>query len=405
MCPFTRSPRHPFIDHSAMRLFIPVLLAILCGLGIGLGGTIIELGPSPAGDVSTKFSIDNIAAVAAAQGPRVVVDADKFDFGTMERDTTSSHTFTLRNEGQTPLLLKKGEASCRCTSFELGKTALAPGESTTIAVTWEATVNEGSFRQSAPVETNDPARPIVTFTIEGKVLFSHRLMPEELVFSSLSVNDSSTAELRIYGYRGEDIAVLSHEFVEADTADKFAVDIKPLPVEELREDADAKSGLLVQVTAKSGLPLGPIRQKIRLRLNLTGEPTVEVPIGGNVISDVQLVGRGWEAESGMLSLGSVSQREGAKAALFLQARGPHRDDLKPSVKEVFPESLQVSLGEPQLLAGGQLVRVPLTIAVPAGMRPALHLGNQQGKLGHVLIDTGHPEAKTMKLWVRFAVGE
>jgi hypothetical protein len=34
--------------------------------------------------------------------------------------------------------------------------------------------------------------------------------------------------------------------------------------------------------------------------HLAGEPVVEVPITGNVVSDMQLIGRGWDADLGSL---------------------------------------------------------------------------------------------------------
>jgi hypothetical protein len=150
--------------------------------------------------------------------------------------------------------------------------------------------------------------------------------------------------------------------------------------------------------------VGPFRQKIEARLNLTGEPVVEVPVEGNIVSDMVLVGRGWDPERGVLTLDTVSGRDGAKADLFLLVAGPDRGKVHPTVKAVKPDVLKVTVGKATELANSQ-VRIPLTLEIPPGSRPALHLGGAEGTLGEILFDTGHPEAKTLKMRVRFAIGE
>ena len=45
----------------------------------------------------------------------------------------------------------------------------------------------------------------------------------------------------------------------------------------------------------------------------------------------------------------------------------------------------------------------VVIEIPKGSPPANYLGNQQSKLGEVLLSTTHPEAKQLKLSVRFAI--
>ena len=192
------------------------------------------------------------------------------------------------------------------------------------------------------------------------------MSPEELVFSNLSVTDSPTAELQLFSYHGPGLAVSQHELTDAETAGNIAVLIKPMPAEVLATDSDAKSGVVVQVTVKPGLPLGPIRQKIRLKLNLPDDPVVEVPIEGTVTSDLQLVGRdNLDADRNVLSFGTVSRSEGAKTELFLHARGSHRQELKPKVSKVSPEWLKVSIGEAKVL-NGELVRVPIEVEIPPG---------------------------------------
>ena len=89
-----------------------IVLAIVLGLVSGLGLTVIELGASPAGSVQADFLASGGDPDAAEHRPKIVVDQEEFEFGSMEHDTTQSHTFTVRNEGHATLQLTNGGVSC-----------------------------------------------------------------------------------------------------------------------------------------------------------------------------------------------------------------------------------------------------------------------------------------------------
>jgi hypothetical protein len=149
------------------------------------------------------------------------------------------------------------------------------------------------------------------------------------------------------------------------------------------------------------LPLGAIKQKIRVRLNLPDEPVVEIPIEGNVEDVISVVGENWDDEHGMLTLGVVSGKTGIKAQLFLTVRGKNRDEVSFSLDQATPSALKVSFGEPKRQRS--FTKVPLTIEISKGTPSMNHLGSQQGKLGQIFIATTHPQAKSLRLLVRFAV--
>ncbi len=385
-----------------MRYWPLVLLAICFGVAFGVSLTVIELGASLTKSVDA--SIPTISPPPSPDGPRVVADEEEFNFGSMERDSSKSHVFTVRNTGKAPLELKKGESTCRCTRFEIAQTTLQPGDSTAVTIQWHATVPPGPFRQSANIETNDPARTQLTFTISGDVTSSIRLEPDSIIFTAISVNKSQTIQANIYSYRPGQLKVLNYEFMETATADKFEFRSEPMPAKTVAEEKDAQSGVVLYVTVKPGLPLGSFRQKIKINLNLNNN-SVELPIEGNTVSDVVVAGSNWDDERSLLTLGTVSRSEGAKAELFILAHGSHRNQLHPTVKEVTPDVLKVHFDQPSVGPNESSIRLPFTVEIPPGTPPMLHLGGQEGKIGEILIDSGDPDAKTIKVRVRFAVGE
>jgi hypothetical protein len=393
-----------------MRIWFLVAVAIVLGLAFGYGLTAMELGTSPVGTVDSVLNFRTPKPVG--NGPRVVADEEEYKFGSMERESHKSHVFTVRNEGHEPLLLKKGESTCRCTKFEIGDKNLKtgesvtvnPGDSTTVNIEWHATVPPGPFRQSATIDTNDSSRPQLTFTISGDVTASHRMVPDNLVFSSILASQPHTADVSIYSYRPGQLEVTSHQFTDASTADKFEFKSEPMPATLVKDDKDANSGVILHVTVKPGLPLGEFHQKLQIHLNQL-EDALELPIEGTTVSDLVIAGRGWDDDRSLLTLGTINSRDGTKAELYILANGRHRQDLHPTVKEVKPDVLKVTIGEPAATTADGPIRVPVEVEIPPGSPPMLHLGGEEGKLGNILIDTGDKDADQIRIRVRFAIGE
>jgi Protein of unknown function (DUF1573) len=389
-----------------MRTWPLIILAICFGVAFGVSLTVIELGASLTKSVDA--SVPTVAPPPSADGPHVVADEEEFNFGSMERDSSKSHVFKISNTGKALLMLKKGESTCRCTRFEIAQTTLLPGESTTVTIQWHATVPPGPFRQSASIETNDPSRTQLTFSISGDVTSSIRVDPDSIFFTAAPLNEPQTLQANIYSYRPGELKVLNYEFMETTTADKFDFRSEPMSAKAVAAEKDAQSGVVLYVTVKPGLPLGSFRQKIKVNLNLNNN-SVELPIDGTTVSDIVIAGSNWNDEHSLLTFGTVSQREGAKAELFILAHGPHRNKLHPTVKEVTPDGLKdvlkVHFDEPTDGPNESTIRLPFTVEIPPGTPPMLHLGGQEGKIGEILIDSGDPDVKAIRVRVRFAVGE
>ena len=156
-------------------------------------------------------------------------------------------------------------------------------------------------------------------------------MPEEVVLSKVSANETKTADIKIYALLDDSVRVVGHEFLAPESARFFEMQSEPIPADQL-PDADAKSGCRVRLTLKPGLPLGMIQQTIRLDLQL-GESQekvpVEVPIEGVIDSDVSIVGPGWDQQAQPVVDSGRQKRQGSNQKVVrLAARrsSPRRDD-------------------------------------------------------------------------------
>jgi hypothetical protein len=380
------------------------LIAALLGIALGVGLTWAELGPYAL--APSQLEVDMSKPQARAE----VVGSETYNFGYMEQDARGSHTFEIRNTGDIPLTLAKGPTTCKCTLSNLDHNLVQPGQSAKIELEWTASApdDDTDFQHSATVHTNDPRRQHIQFTIAGKVSRSHRLVPLDLRLPAISVGEGMTARLDLYGYHGDKLAIKRQEFTDSSLAKYFDLRIEEMPAEKVKEVEGAKAGKILYVTIKPGLPLGPLLQRIRLWLDLPGEPIVEIPIEGNVLGDISIVGPrtgpgGWNSEHNLLNFGDVPSAKGAESRdLHLLVKGEHREKIDFKVAKVKPEFLQVEFEKPQPVEGAEVVKVPFIVKVPPGA-PAGDHSATIGNPGRIEIETGHPTTPRLQLYVTFAV--
>jgi hypothetical protein len=391
-----------------MRLWIVVTASILLGLALGLGATIFEFGLVPDGSGEVELGPKRLAPLpppANGPPPKVAMEGSgEFDFGRAEKQVEHRHAFIIRNVGKGPLTLEKGQTTCSCTVSEIEQTEVPPGGSTKVTVQWKAK-SLGPFRQSAQVRTNDPDpdRQTLDLIVSGEIVSSYRMEPGLLVFTNVSPTKGAAGTARIWSYATADLDVLRPQFVTATIAKFFDLKIEKMSAGALKDEAGAKSGVVLNVTVKPGLPAGPIAQKIQFHLNLPGEPEVELPIEGRIYAPIEVVGPLWDADIGVLKIGTIRPSEGGKFEFYLLVRDEAQQKVQVTVAD-SPPPLKMSIGKPEKLDAAA-TKIPITLEVPRGSRPVDHWGTQDSKLARILLDTGLPDAKQLQILVQYIVVE
>lgn len=419
---------------------------IVAGLAAAAGATIggatavseLVLQPLQVGEMGI------VTAPTSGAAPKLVTPEVTHDFGRMVAGGTGYHEFPFTNAGNAELQLVKGATSCKCTISGLEQTSIAPGETANVRLEWTttATPGGGDFRQTALIITNDPMRPEVTLSIQGRAFVLWDLMPSSLVFSDIQPDSVTSASTRIltYGSQAPELksvrisqatssgADIDHSDDDPNSADHeansqyFTAIAEPLDDASLAGYSDATGGLLVTVTTVPPLPPNQISNQLEVVLTFPGQempddggivsPGLQEPEGGwrvtlpvtaKVAGPLSLAGGQWDATRDVLRIGTLSSATGGQTKLFLTAKGEHRNAVRPIVKEVVPESMQVEVGEPSAVGDGVVVRIPLAISIPAGSPTCNHLGSQQGKLGRIVLETGHPDVPELTIPVRVAV--
>ncbi len=380
-----------------------VIGAVAIGIISGAALSWAEYGSTPEFTVRDPLSLEKSQA---AKTPKVTVPVDSHDFGAVERGIKVRHGFRVLNTGKAPLTLEAAGTTCsKCTIAEIKKGELAPGESTEVVVEYSSNYGQSNFRQTATVSTNDPERPRIELNIFGIIASKYRVIPEEVILTKVSSGESRNAVIRGYSYTSPSIRVHSHEFTDAGTAEYFEFAEEPIPADQLTEP-NAKSGCKITLTVKPGLPLGAIRQKIRLAMQVGDSdeyPEIEIPIYGNVVSDISVIGSGWNGDYSLLSINEVNGAQGAKRNLVVLVRGDHRDAVTVEPVSASPDWLKTTLGEPSKL-NDSVIQIPLTIEIPPGTPPANHLGSEQGKYAKIVLKVNnHPHITEIPLYLKFLI--
>jgi len=378
-----------------MRTLITIILAAILGIATGVGNAVLRLDETVRGNLLL---------------PEVVVDATEHDFGTLDIHATGSQAFRFTNAGEGMLVLTTGRTSCRCTVSNIERPRIPPGESGLVTLTWTPNPNEGAgpYRQSVTILTNDPKRREVTLTISGRIIAAVQAVPAELVFSRLPAGEAAVGEILLYCYVDKPLGDIQLDFTDPYIAKYFEASAGPLPPDLLEEEEGARSGRLIRITVKPGIPVGPFRQAVRVKTGSESPSTIEVPVFGTVVQgDFSASGvEAWDGQGGLLDfVEPVNSAEGAQREFSIVVRGPYRKQVKLELLKKSPDLLDVKLGEPVPVGDGRAIRTPLIVRIPEGSPPSTHLGSETDKLGEILLKTNHPHISQLTIRVRFAIAE
>jgi hypothetical protein len=112
----------------------------------------------------------NVVSAQQKEASIAVVDSAAYDFGDInEKDGPVTHTFKVKNDGETPLVITKVVASCGCTTPDWAKEPIASGKTGEIKVTFDPTNRPGPFTKPVSVYSNGKVGSFV-LTIKGKVI-------------------------------------------------------------------------------------------------------------------------------------------------------------------------------------------------------------------------------------------
>lgn len=347
----------------------------------------------------------------APQPKATVVGGTEYNFGIMQAGETLDHTFVIRNDGEAPLRLEKGETSCKCTLSELSDGYVQPGEEVEIHLSWEAKDETPSFRQTARILTNDRTagnvgddeelQGVIEFAIFGRIQQLIQARPEErLIATQLPAGKEHQLEFIVYSPAVDLFKITGVELLNPEIAEYFEVSHSPTSVEE-PDSGLSLAGHQFTVRLKPGLPLGRFSQTLGISTDIPNTSRFEYPIKGSIAGDLQILSSEWNNEVGMLMVGQVRSSQGTKRHFSLSASGEHKAIEITKIEVSPPDVLKVSHDEPNDFGKARVFR--FTLEIPPGTTPASYFGSGENGYGEVTIHTTHPDTPTLKMLIKFAV--
>jgi hypothetical protein len=407
---------------------VPVVVAVLSiGLlvfGVNwLGQSVTGIDEST-GDVRTPIQDEPDFPVPSESGPHPKVEFAELEhnFGTKPRHSKGSHKFIVKNTGEATLKLKAGRTTCQCTVGEVGGNEIAPGESTTIELSWTIKQAGPGFQHSAQIHTNDPKNPTETLVVKGFIGVDVALWPEDRwSMGTLKVDGKATFNGFVFSHISENFDIVKVENntpglnfkTERLTEDELqsigamlisdsAEPPDPHGTAPKLEHPELKSGYRIIVTADNRIPVGQFLIPVRIHTTLAAVPTITTAVTGVRPGPYQffpLPGSSYRPGSMMIDAGPLVSSKEHSAGLLVICRG-FDGELKLEDVVTDPEWLNVDLkpapGE------GTLRRYHLTLQFPKGLPP---MNRTSANPATLQIKTNHPDAGVLNLKAAFVVKE
>ena len=192
-------------------------------------------------------------------------------------DATVAATYTLRNNGQTPIEIKVASTSCGCTGATLDAARLEAGQSTVLRAAMHADDQRLVRVTLSSSETSAPTRYVA--------LQSKRTFP----------NFAPPAPVALFGEKGRTV-VARTEFelpqgwtIAKVTAQPAWLQTKWEPI--AATDATAMARYALAVTAPDSAPEGTLAGQVSFALQGAPLQSLSVPVGGFVSNDISATPR------------------------------------------------------------------------------------------------------------------
>jgi len=218
------------------------------------------------------------AAAPDANGARIQLDSDVWDFKDVEYGAPCEHVFKITNHGRATLVITSAVASCGCTVPTLKRKDIPPGQSEDLHVTYDS-FRRGPFEKLVTVTSNDDARPRVALTIKGNIVSDVNVSPLHGVYwmNPVPREDAGGTKQRVTLTTSR-LPQLVVRLVECDN---------PHLEWKLVDGPDARTRYL-DLGFRKGTPAGEFNASLRIYTNGGKDSILVVPVHATIQGDIIL---------------------------------------------------------------------------------------------------------------------
>ncbi len=218
--------------------------------------------------VLTLAAPDGAAAGEGGEkGPRIEITEPVYDFGEIFRGTKVHHSFTITNAGDEELTIGEPDPDCGCTTANVTRKSLLPGESMQIEVGVNSiTLEQGELEKSVRIATNDPGEPEAIVTMKGSV--------------NVAVN-VSPSQIRLGGYKPGEL--IPEQIVKLTPMEGYDLNVKHVEsngklVKARMLESDGSDTVRIAVSIDSHTRRRTLPAAVNVYTGINDEPLVRIPI-------------------------------------------------------------------------------------------------------------------------------
>jgi Protein of unknown function (DUF1573) len=365
----------------------PWILLIVAAVAITAGVTVAI--PFLSSGESTA-TIPDFPAPPKPDGPAPTLEIEgelTHLFGNLPQQYQGKHAWVFKNTGAGPLEVRGSSSSCSCTTSDLfeeqntkaGKTiTIAPGESKSIAVSFNTKANDGRYRQQVVAATNDPLHPEVILVVEGSVHPALSTIPAESSMSFQTAN-SEEPSLRRFAFYSADRPDLKLVRLATTNPALLSAEARPMTAEECTKSKIEK-GYAIEVTLKPTSALGEFNEEIVIETDHPMKPEMRVAVKGKISGPISALPE-------RVSVRNASSKSGGSEELTLWARG------RTSVNFIVdkkPPGFDVTIEPLPQIAGLKGSKYKMTVK----LNPGLESGRRTDE---IVLKTDDPKVSELRL--------
>ncbi|QSE96774.1 DUF1573 domain-containing protein [Fulvivirga lutea] len=103
------------------------------------------------------------------KAPKLVIAESVHDYGRIKNGETAQTSFTIVNQGQSELQIRKVVPNCSCLVSTLDAKKIKPGESTQLKVIFDSDGRRGNQQKSVTIYSNDPRASAQRVTVKAYI--------------------------------------------------------------------------------------------------------------------------------------------------------------------------------------------------------------------------------------------
>ncbi|MDI6793653.1 MAG: DUF1573 domain-containing protein [bacterium] len=247
--------------YRLVSLCIPVFLSIFVSLSYAQETAPVVPEPPPA---------------SSAQPPQITFPESSHDFGPVEEGDVATYNFVVKNTGGSRLVLERVNTSCGCTAALPQEHEIAPGDTTTIQVSFNSKGRTGqSVNKTVTVYSNDPENAQARLTITGSVAprgAGLQILPPSWDAGVLSPESVKIKHFTLKNSGGSELVINK---IDGGVNCTAVVDTLPLTIPPGETDK-------LEVTCQPKLAKGIINEKITIESNDPKNPRADISIMGYI---------------------------------------------------------------------------------------------------------------------------